>query len=51
MLAFLTGLTMLGLMTVYWRKKLGLEAIIGRSQFHDIGKLVFGFSVFWAYLM
>ncbi len=49
--AFLTGLTMLGLMTVYWRKKMGLEAIIGRSQFHDLGKLVFGFSVFWAYLM
>jgi Ni/Fe-hydrogenase subunit HybB-like protein len=49
--AFLTGLTMLGLMTVYWRRKLGLHAIIHRHQFHDLGKLVFGFSVFWAYLM
>ncbi len=49
--AFLTGLTMLGLMMVYWRNKMGLHDIIGRQQFHDLGKLVFGFSVFWAYLM
>jgi hypothetical protein len=49
--AFLTGLTMMGLMTVYWRSKLGMNEVIGREQFHDLGKLVFGFSVFWAYLM
>jgi hypothetical protein len=49
--AFLTSLAVLGIMMVYWRKKLGLEAIIGRQQFHDLGKLIFGFSVFWAYLM
>ena len=49
--AFLTGLTVIGLMTVYWRKKMGLHAIIHHHQFHDLGKLVFGFSIFWAYLM
>ena len=49
--AFLTGLTMLGLMMVYWRKKMQLHDIIGTQQLHDLGKLVFGFSVFWAYLM
>jgi hypothetical protein len=49
--AFLTGLTMLGLMMVYWRGRLGMQDLIGRQQFHDLGKLVFGFSVFWAYLM
>jgi hypothetical protein len=48
--SFLTGLTMLGLMTLYWRRRLSLEAIIGRQQFHDLGKLIFGFTVFWAYL-
>ena len=48
--AFLTGLTMLGLMMVFWRRQMGLQDIIGRQQFHDLGKLVFGFSVFWAYL-
>ncbi len=49
--AFLTGLTMLGLMMVYWRRRLGMDQMIGREQFHDLGKLVFGFSIFWAYLM
>ncbi len=49
--AFLTGLTMMGIMMVYWRGKLGMREVIGREQFHDLGKLVFGFSVFWAYLM
>ena len=49
--AFLTGLTMLGLMMVYWRSKMGLHDIIGRKEFHDVGKLVFGFTIFWAYLM
>ncbi len=49
--AFLTGLTMLGLMMIYWRGKLGMHELVGPQQFHDLGKLVFGFSVFWAYLM
>ena len=49
--AFLTGLTMLGLMMVYWRGRLGMGEMIGRQQFHDLGKLIFGFSIFWAYLM
>ena len=49
--AFLTGLTMLGIMSVFWRGRLGMQAVIGREQFHDLGKLVFGFSIFWAYLM
>jgi len=48
--AFLTGLTMLALMTVYWRGRLDLGAMIGVQQFHDLGKLIFGFTVFWAYL-
>jgi hypothetical protein len=48
--SLLTGLTMLGLMTIYWRRRLGLGGLIGVQQFHDIGKLIFGFTVFWAYL-
>ncbi|NIM51164.1 MAG: hypothetical protein GTN62_14590 [Gemmatimonadales bacterium] len=49
--SFLTGLTLLGLMTVFWRRRLGMREMIGREQFHDLGKLVFGFSIFWAYLV
>lgn len=48
--AFLTGLTGLGLLMLFWRKRLGLESLIARQQFHDLGKLIFGFTVFWAYL-
>ncbi|MFQ5552006.1 MAG: NrfD/PsrC family molybdoenzyme membrane anchor subunit, partial [Gemmatimonadales bacterium] len=48
--AFLTGLTMLGVMMVYWRGKLDMGELVGRKEFHDLGKLVFGFTVFWAYL-
>jgi Ni/Fe-hydrogenase subunit HybB-like protein len=49
--AFLTGLTMLALLMVYWRKRLSLQAVIDVHDFHDLGKLIFGFSIFWAYLM
>ena len=49
--AFLTGLTGTGLMMVFWRRKLRLHDIIRREQFHDMGKMVFGFTVFWTYLM
>jgi Ni/Fe-hydrogenase subunit HybB-like protein len=48
--AFLTGITMLALMTVYWRERLGLGGLIGSQQFHDLGKLIFGLTVFWGYL-
>jgi Ni/Fe-hydrogenase subunit HybB-like protein len=49
--AFLTGLTMLALLMVYWRKRLALQEVIDVHDFHDLGKLIFGFSIFWAYLM
>jgi Ni/Fe-hydrogenase subunit HybB-like protein len=49
--AFLTGLTMLALMSVYWRGRLKLHGLVGRQQFHDLGKLIFAFTIFWAYLV
>ncbi len=49
--AFLTGLTMLAMLMVYFRKRLKLEQVIDVHDFHDLGKLIFGFSIFWAYLM
>jgi hypothetical protein len=48
--SFLTGLTALGLLMLFWRQRLGLEHLIGRQQLHDLGKLIFGFTVFWGYL-
>ena len=49
--AFLTALTGLALLMLYWRRHLGLETLVSRKQLHDLGKLCFGFTVFWAYLM
>lgn len=49
--AFLTGLTMCGLMMVYWRRRLALHDVIGRQQFWDLGKMIFGFTIFWTYLL
>ena len=48
---WLSGLAAIGIATVLLRRRYGLEDVITKSQFHDLGKLMFGFCVFWAYLM
>jgi len=48
--AWLTGLMSLALLTMFWRKHLDLEDLISTATLHDLGKLCFGFTVFWAYL-
>jgi hypothetical protein len=48
--AFHGGVAATALAVVVLRKPLGLERFITGSQFHDLGKLVFAFSVFWMYL-
>lgn len=49
--SFLGALSGLAVMSLALRRAMGLEALISPKQLHDLGKLVFGFSVFWAYLM
>lgn len=44
-IAFLTGAA------VWSRDRLQLRHYIGDRQLHDIGKLLFGFSVLWAYMV
>ena len=43
-LAFLAGVTAVG------RRRLGIAGYVGRHQLHDLGKLLFGFCILWAYL-
>ncbi len=43
-LAFLAGLAAAG------RRRLGIAGYVGRHQLHDLGKLLFGFCILWAYL-
>ena len=47
--AWLMGLMTLALTTIFWRRHLGLEQLITSVTLHDIGKLCFGFTVFWMY--
>ena len=44
------GVAFLTLATCWGRGRLQLQEYIGDSQLHDIGKLLFGFCVLWAYM-
>jgi hypothetical protein len=49
--SFLGAHTLLALMMLYGRSQLGIADLISPKQRHDLGKLIFGFTVFWTYLM
>ncbi len=48
--AFLGGIAATSLLTAIYRRVLGLEDAILPGNIHDLGKLHFAFSIFWAYL-
>ena len=47
--AFLSGIAMTALLSTRLRGQFKLEAYITPEQFWDIGKIAFGFSIFWVY--
>ena len=49
--SFLAALMLLAVLTLALRRRMGLVQLISPKQLHDLGKLCFGFTVFWAYLM
>ncbi|CAN5895387.1 hypothetical protein BH24GEM1_BH24GEM1_01560 [soil metagenome] len=49
--SFLGAHMLLALMTVYGAAHLGIGDLVSPKQRHDLGKLCFGFTVFWTYLM
>jgi hypothetical protein len=49
--SFLGAHTLLALLMFYGVKHLGIGEYVSAKQRHDLGKLIFGFSVFWTYLM
>jgi hypothetical protein len=51
MASFLGGHTLLALLMIYGARHLGIADLVSPKQRHDLGKLIFGFSVFWTYLM
>ena len=51
MAAFLGGIALTALTAATYARKYGyLGTVIPHTTFHDIGKLTFGFCIFWAYL-
>jgi hypothetical protein len=49
---FVSGLSLLAIMIIGGRKKgLFTDDMLNSNHLHDIGKLMFGFTVFWAYIM
>ena len=50
MAAFLGGIAATALVTLLYRKRLALQEYMEGNNLHDLGKLFFAFSVFWAYL-
>ena len=49
--SFLAALMVLAVLTILVRRPMGLARLVSPKQLHDLGKLCFGFTVFWAYLM
>ncbi len=49
--SFLGAHMLLALMMIYGAKHLGIDDLVSPKQRHDLGKLCFGFTVFWTYLM
>jgi len=49
--AFLGAHMLLALLMIYGSAHLGVADLVSPKQRHDLGKLCFGFSVFWTYLM
>lgn len=47
---WLSNIMILSMFVRYWRNQLGAHEVITETQFHDIGKLAFGFTAFWGYL-
>jgi hypothetical protein len=49
--AFLGAHMLLALLMIYGAIHLGITDLVSPKQRHDLGKLCFGFTVFWTYLM
>ncbi len=49
--SFLGAHMLLALMMIYGGRHIGIAELISPKQRHDLGKLCFGFTVFWTYLM
>lgn len=49
--SFLAALMWLAVLSIRMRRRMELDRLYSPKQQHDLAKLCFGFTVFWAYLM
>ena len=47
----LVAWALVNLYATWYRKHAYLDDVIGPQQYHDLGKLMFAFGIFWTYLM
>jgi hypothetical protein len=47
---FLSAVAATALISVLLRRSIGWESEVTKSRMHDLGKMVFAFSIFWMYL-
>jgi hypothetical protein len=47
---FHAGMAATAILVVVFRKRAGVDRLITPTQYHDLGKLIFAFCVFWMYL-
>tara|TARA_B100000809_G_scaffold266219_1_gene327898 strand:- start:3480 stop:4724 length:1245 start_codon:yes stop_codon:yes gene_type:complete len=45
------GFAFLAIIATWGRHRLAIADYVGTQQLHDVGKLLFGFSILWAYLL
>lgn len=48
--SFLSSLALITISAIFIRKSQALTTVITKEHYHDLGKLLFGFTVFWAYI-
>jgi len=47
---FYSSLALMCLITLYFRSKGKLDGIVNENHLHDLGKFMFAFTIFWAYI-
>jgi len=48
--AFVSGLAMITIVVIVLRRRGPLKGVVNEHHLHDLGKLILGFSTFWAYI-
>ncbi len=48
--SFWLSMIWIGILSIGYRKWMGIESLVTPDTYHDLGKLIFAFSMMWAYM-